>query len=87
MKDTLELNSELGSVSSGPPVLRSGAAELGSGHKWAVAAQLWKVTMRPYDVQGGEQFSIRDSEAQLGLSLEGTIGERKFFNSKFQVFL
>lgn len=40
MKDTLELNSELGSVSSRPPVLRPGAAGLGSGHKWGTAAQL-----------------------------------------------
>lgn len=33
--------------------------------------------MRHCNVQGEEQFSIQDSEAQLGLSLEDTIGERK----------
>lgn len=39
--------------------------------------------MRPQNVKGEENFTIQGSEAQLGLPLEGTIGERKIFNSKF----
>lgn len=78
MKNTLELNSGLDSVSSGPLLFRPGAAGLGSGHKWVVAARFWKVTTRPYNVQGEGKFTVQGSEAQLSLPLEEIIGNRKF---------
>lgn len=85
MKNSLELNSGLDSVSSGPLLFRPGAAGLGSGHKWVVAARSWKVTMRPHHVQGEEKFTVQGSEAQLGLPLEEIVGSGKFLNSRLSL--
>ena len=87
MENSLELNSELDSVSSGPLLFIPGATGLGSGHKWVVVAQFGKVILRPYNMQGEEKFTTQGSEAHMGLPLKGTIGDRKIFNSQFQVFL